>query len=101
MPFPDLAMRTDGVLWAEATGVPDDGDNTFLLPFVDSGLPPNNLDEDWLIIIPQKLGPSVVSTNLPVGPLLSLDKRFMTLNFVQAGADSLTLTVFMVHTLVR
>jgi hypothetical protein len=53
--FPNLARRPDpespdglSVLYAEAIGVPDDGNNTFELPFVSAGVDPALVDADWL-----------------------------------------------------
>jgi len=102
--FPDLALRpytgapgNVATHWAEAVGVPDNGNNTFLLPFVDEGIAANRIDENWLEIDVDPLGPSVTAVAEGV-PLLSADKRFMTLNFTQTGADTARVRVQLIKT---
>lgn len=104
MPFPDLLPRTDprnaegeSDIWAEATGVPDNGNNTFELPFISQGVLPDAINEDWLQIIVQPLGPSVTGATFVS---LSADKRFLTLNFAQGGGDQCRVTVNSIHTLI-
>lgn len=105
MAFPDLDPRPDdrggisgaSTLWAEATGLPDNGNNTFELPFIGLGVPPAAITEDWLEISVQPIGPSITGVDFVS---LSADKRFLTLNFAQGGADEARVTVEVVHTLV-
>ena len=59
MPFPDLQLVSDILKApgetlpnvAEATGTPDAGNNTFLLPFVDAGVDPGLIDPSRLSVI--------------------------------------------------
>ena len=105
MSFPDLQPRPDdrqgpsgaSELWAEATGLPDNGNNTFMLPFIGLGVNPAAITEDWLNITIQPLGPSITGATFVS---LSGDKQFMTLNFVQGGADQARVTVEVIHSLV-
>ena len=110
MPFPDLLRKTDpnapdglSTMFLENTGLPDNGDNTFEIPYVDdppggSGLSASDIDEDWLDIRVVPLGPSVTAAAYVS---LSADKRFMTINFTQSGADLATVTVRLFHSLER
>lgn len=107
MSFPNLALHTsDSELWADATGVPDNGPNTFQIPFALSpalggaGIPPDKVDEDWLKIDVISLSADV-SACVAGAPLLSADKLSMTLNFTQAGAGQCTVRVQLVHSLTR
>ena len=109
MPFPNLALRTDvnapngvSLHYAEVTGVPDNGDNTFDLPFVGAGIDPTLIDVqgDWLEIDADPLGPSV--TGVTEGsPLMNAARTQMTLNFDQSGADSCRVRVRLIHSSVR
>lgn len=112
MPFPNLQLRTDprapaGVaqLWAEATGIPDNGPNTFELPFVDqppagAGIDPDEIEEDWLWIIVDPLGAGVTGAT-PGAPLLSADKRFITINFTADGVSQARVIVRLYHSIER
>lgn len=93
MSFPDLAPRLPNGLFAEATGVPTDGPNTFAL-----GINPDLVDPDWLIINVIGGGPSIAGAAY-VG--LSADKRLITIDFTQLGSDAARVVVQLVHTLPR
>ena len=106
MPFPDLDPRPDtrgntpghtSTLWAEATGVPDNGDNVFAIPFVGLGMNPNVIDEEWLDIRVEADGPSITGATFVS---ISGDKLSMTINFVQGGGDAATVTVVITHSLI-
>lgn len=105
MPFPDLVRKVDlrkgpngeSVIWAEAQGVPDNGNNTFAIPFIGLGIPPGQIDEDWMTVIIQSLGPAVTTSAFVS---LSADKTQMTFSFAQAGADQAIVTVGLIHSLV-
>lgn len=112
MAFPDLTLRPDtqaplGVaqLWAEATGVPVNGANTFAIPFVDqppvgSGIVPAEIQENWLEVLVTPLGAGVTGAT-PGVPLLSADKRFMTIVFVADGVTQANVIVRLYHSLER
>jgi hypothetical protein len=112
MPFPNLALRPDAnspngvaALWAEATGVPDPGSNTFSVPFINqpplgSGIDPDLVVEDWLEINVDPLGAGVTGVLLGV-PLLSPDKQFMTLVFAADGVAAARVVVQLHHTIHR
>ena len=93
MPFPNLTLRSGGTLTAEATGTPDDGDNTFAL-----AIPPAYVDENWLELDITLNGPSVTSATYVS---LSGDKTQLTVNFGQTGADTVTLIATMIHSFRR
>jgi hypothetical protein len=105
MPFPDLQPRTDNrkgpggtsVIWAEADGVPDNGANTFGLPFLSEGVDPAVIDEDWIDVRVDALGPSVTGAQFVS---LSPDKTQMTINFTQVGADQARVRVQLLHSLI-
>jgi hypothetical protein len=105
MAFPDLTPRTDNrqggrapsTIWAEAEGVPVNGNNTFALPFLDEGIQPSLIDEDWIDIRVEALGPSVRSSAFVS---LAADKQSMTLSFEQIGADQARVTVALIHTVI-
>ena len=68
---------------------------------VGSGLDPNLVDEDWMRINVAP-DPAIGSTITDASFVsLSADKRFMTINFTQAGADPATVVVELVHSLQR
>jgi hypothetical protein len=94
MPFPDLVRKTGGVLHSQATGIPDDGNNTFALDIPLSAA----IDENWLEFLVVALGPSVQGATF-VG--LSADRTQVTLNFTQIGNDQATVCAKLVHTVVR
>jgi hypothetical protein len=112
VPFPNLTLRPDtqaplGVaqLWAEATGVPDNGPNTFALPFVDqppsgSGIAPEEIQEDWLEVIVTPLGAGVTGAT-PGAPFLSADKQFVTIDFTADGIAAANVIIRLYHSLER
>lgn len=101
MPFPDLQLVGDVLKApnasvpnaAEATGFPDDGNNTFLLPFVDAGVDPVLVTPGRLKIHwdPDPSRSAGGSSNPGVDDVrfvaLSADKRFLTLNFSNPGGS--------------
>ena len=101
MPFPNLALKTDpssplGVaqLWAEATGVPDNGNNTFSIPFINpapagAGIDPDYVDDDWFVFYVIPADPALVTGATWVS--LSADKQFVTMNFAADGVTAATL----------
>jgi hypothetical protein len=100
MPFPNLALRAGGTYHAEATGVPDNGNNTFTIPFVAAGIDPDLVDEDWLDINVIPSGAGVTGATLGA-PLLSVDKGSMTLSFAADGITAARVIVKLNHTGVR
>jgi hypothetical protein len=113
MPFPDLLLVADvlkGVgetlpYVAEATGVPDNGNNAFLLPFVDAGLDPALIDPSRLKIMfdPDPSRPAGGTANPGVNDVrfvsLSADKRTLTLDFAQTGVGDCRLSCEVMHTI--
>ena len=98
MPIPNRTLRPGGELWAEATAVPDNGDNTFQIGIPRILVP----DEDWLCIDIQRLGTSVERGDyVPASLDLSTDPPRITLNFVQTGGDQARVIVRQVHSTVR
>ena len=93
MSFPDLVLRAPNSLWAEATGVPVDGLNTFAL-----GFDPRLVQEDWIFIVVDALGASVIHVEY-VG--VSADRTQITLDFTQTGTDACRVIVQLVHTVIR
>lgn len=93
MSFPNLALKTDGQLHAEATGQPANGNNTFSI-----GIPAQYINEEWLEIEVTSLGDSVSDAQY-VG--LSIDKTQLTINFTQTGTDQATVAVRQVHSIER
>lgn len=112
MAFPDLTLRPNldsptgqSALWAEATGTPDPGDNTFRIPFVDqpplgSGVPAEDVQEDWLVINVYPLGAGLTAVALG-SPLLDPDRENMTLNFTTDGVTQARVVVQLVHSTQR
>jgi hypothetical protein len=112
MPFPNLQLRPDpqspggvSTLWAEATGVPDPGANTFSIPFVNqapagSGLAPAQVQEDWLEVDVVPLGAGLTGVALGV-PLLSANRQNMTLSFTTDGLTAARVVVRLQHTILR
>jgi hypothetical protein len=106
MPFPDLVLKSDprwgggrtSTIVAEATGVPDNGANTFALPFVAAGIDPSMVDEDWFEnFCVQANGPDVTGARFTS---ISGDKTMITMDFDQAGADSATVRIELKHSVV-
>jgi hypothetical protein len=110
MSFPDLVPRpsTDkgpgGIqdLFAEATGIPADGANTFMIPFIGLGVRPNEVDPDKMKIFmkPSVLAPGVTYVEFVA---LSADKTMLTLNFTQTapGVGECELVVQIQHSITR
>jgi hypothetical protein len=103
MSMPDLEPKFDArkgsnsTMYAEVTGVPDNGNNVIGLPWVDQGIPPSQVEEDWIEFRVEALGPSVTGASV-VGGSLSPDKRSITLNFSQSGGDAAILSANLIHT---
>jgi hypothetical protein len=100
MPFPDLTLRDGGIMHAEATGVADNGLNTFALPFVDAGIDPSDIDEEWLDVDVFPAGAGMTASALG-SPLLNPAKTAMTLDFTTDGVTSARVVVQLKHTGVR
>ena len=110
MPFPNLLRRPDpsspdglSALFVENTGVPDNGANTFEIPYVDdppagSGIDADEVDDDWMVIDVVPLGVGV--TGATYGSL-DATKRFMTINFAADGVESARVTVQLIHSFIR
>lgn len=110
MPFPDLTLRTDpsqrgglATLWADALGVPDNGDNTFAIPFLDVLGSSAQLVEEMLIVVVRPLSSSstVTFATFTPGSFLAVDKRSITINFEQSGSDQCEVIVGLLHTHTR
>jgi hypothetical protein len=107
MTFPGLQPRVDtrqgthnngkSTIWAEAEGVPVNGDNVISLPFLDIGVLPFLINEDWLDVRVKALGPSVSCARFVS---LAPDGTAVTINFDQGGADQARVTVGIIHTVV-
>lgn len=94
MAFPNLVLKTGGVLTSTATGVPVNGNNTFLL-----NIPTKNIDStNWLKLNIFALGPSVTGATFVS---LSPDNTSVTVNFVQTGADQCKVEAVLVHSTIR
>jgi hypothetical protein len=102
MPFPDLQLKSDPAkgpggtqqLFAEGTGVPDNGNNTFLIPFVAAGVNPAEVDPEKMKIFvdpdPTRANPGVTDARFVS---LSPDRTQLTMSFVQSGAGDCTVVV--------
>lgn len=112
MPFPDLQPKPDpnsptgaATLYAEAEGIPDDGDNTFGLPFVGLGIDPSLIDERWLQYWADIDGWQGTVPGVTQLTFVSLDpnKELITFNFSQLnpGLGTCRLTIRLVHSTVR
>jgi hypothetical protein len=113
MSFPDLQLVPDTYKGpgfflpyvAEVTGVPDAGNNTFLLPFVDNDVPPSLIIPERLRIFvdPDPNRPAGGTSNPGVSDVrfvsLSADKRNLTLDFAQSGAGDVRIHVSLDHTI--
>jgi len=87
-------------MWAEATGVPADGVNMIGLPFLAQGLPPEEVQEDWLLVLVQLIPGGSVTRAEPAVPFLTPDKQFMLIDFDQSGGDPCNVIVQNKHSLV-
>jgi hypothetical protein len=93
MAFPNLTLLPGASLFASAQGIPVNGRNTFL-----HGLDPAQIDEDWLLVAVDELGPSVTDVTY-VG--LSADRLSLVMDFVQAGVDECWILVGLLHSEMR
>jgi len=92
MSFPNLALVAGGVLVAEASGTPTNGNNTF-----DVAIPAHSIDDpDWLDILVVSRGPLVSAVSY-----VGLSGASLTLNFTQAGTDTAYVRVALMHSGVR
>jgi hypothetical protein len=108
--FPDLQPRPDTykappqiqLMFAEATGVPDDGNNTFAIPFIGLGVRPSEVDPDKMKIFVQFSQDNPGVTNAEFVSL-SADKTMMTLDFTQTapGTGECTVVVQIQHSITR
>ena len=110
MPFPDLVPMPDtakgpgGIQnqFAEATGIPSNGNNTFDIPFIGLGANPSEVDPDKMKIfmIPSRVIPGVTDVSFVS---LSADKTQMTLSFVQTapGVGEARVVVQLQHSITR
>jgi hypothetical protein len=97
LPKPDARAGKTSDIWAENTGQPDNGNNTIGLPFVAQGVDPNDIDEDWLDLYIEALGPSVTAANFVS---LAPDKQSMVVNFTQGGTDNAYMRVRSYHSVI-
>lgn len=95
MPFPDLALCSGRTNRSQATGVPDNGSNTFLHNW---DLDPSQIDEDSIVVTAVAQGSSVTAVG---NPTLSADKLSLIINFTQSGSDSCLLIAEHVHSLTK
>lgn len=95
-------------MFAEATGIPADGANTFMIPFIGLGVRPDEVDPDKLKIF-MNVGPRTSPSALAAGVLavefvaLSADKTMLTLNFTQTapGVGEAEVVVQIQHSITR
>lgn len=100
MSFPNLALRAGSVLWAEATGIPDPGNNVFTIPFVASGVPASKVEEDWLVFF-NAISPTTPGVVSATFVSLSADKTTVTMSFDADGVGVTTLYCWLVHSIPR
>lgn len=110
MPMPAFtpvvdSTKADGLseLFAESDGIPDGGNETLAIPFVDNGFPPLELQANFLkIFLEPGRGATVGVTDL-VFVSLSADRRFITLNFTQTapGIGTARVVIQIQHTIDR
>jgi selenophosphate synthase len=102
MAIPDLAVIPGGHLISQSTGVPVNGANAFLIPYVDAGIDPAEITADNLVVdVLRDSASSSVTDAVPGTPFLSADKRTMTLDIVQGGGDAVTVRCQLLSSLVR
>jgi hypothetical protein len=105
MSFPDLQLPTDEystgpamTLTAEATGVPDNANNTFRIPFLNAGIDADLIVPGRLKIYwdadPTRANPGVTDVRFVS---ISTDKQFLTLAFTQAGVGDCRVVVELMH----
>lgn len=95
-----LVATAANSLRAEATVIPDNGMNTFTLPFVDGGIPAEIITEDDLKVEVKARGPGIHSAVFVDGSL-SVDKEQLTIDICQTLASQAFVAVTLKHTLVR
>ncbi|MCC6752052.1 MAG: hypothetical protein IT371_30650 [Deltaproteobacteria bacterium] len=113
MAFPDLQLRADpdapggySALYAEATGIPVPGNNTFKIPFArnlpapnGSGIPAGNVEFDWLEI--DVLVPAGSDVTFADAVSLAPNKEDLTINFTTGGAGSCRVVCRLIHSIER
>lgn len=83
MAFPDLFPVAGNLMTAKAIGVPDNGNETFGIPWVPfMGMDPAQIDEEnlELTVVQSTLAPGVTSARLVS---LAADKSSITVDFTQ------------------
>lgn len=110
MPMPAFAPVTDSTkadgiseLFAESEGVPDGGNETLSIPYVDNGFPPAELQANFLkIFMEPGRGATSGVTDLAFVSL-SADRRFITLDFTQTapGIGTARVVIQIQHTIDR
>ncbi len=112
MPVPDLVLRPDpnsptgqADLWAENTGPPLNGLNNIGIPFIDdppagAGIDPGVVDEDWMVVEVEPLGPGVSAAS-PASPFLAPDRRSVNINFTADGVTQATVRIIIPHSTIR
>lgn len=95
MPFPNLTRATGRTNVSQATGAPDNGNNTFLHNW---DIPADKINADAIDIDIDALGSSVSAASF-VG--LSADSLSLIINFTQTGADTCRVTARHVHSIGR
>jgi hypothetical protein len=104
VPMPDTAKGPAGIQnqFAEATGIPSNGNNTFGIPFIGLGVNPSEVDPDKMKIFvrPSRVNPGVTDADFVA---LSADKTQMTMSFVQAapGVGECRVVVQLQHSVTR
>lgn len=95
--FPDLVQQSGGVLHATATGVPSNGQNTFLL-----GISSELIDDiDWLNIEIFAQGESVTNAEFVEIAQNEEGEYYITVNFTQTGSDQAKVVAKYTHSIVR
>lgn len=98
MAIPNLSLRTGYQFTAQGTGIPDNGNNTFSLPWgSQQGLSASG-DEIELDVISN--GSSVIDATFVSFTRNSNDSTIV-LNVTQTGSDTVTVIAQYVHSLVR
>jgi hypothetical protein len=104
MAFPDFTLRPDpavgsgvAMLWVEAEGVLVNGLNVINIPWVDLGIPPEQLGDDgsWIVVYPEN-GASVTSF-AAASPFIRNSGAAVAFDVVQTGADSSKIIMQLVH----
>jgi hypothetical protein len=112
VPFPNLTLRPDqnspggvSTSYAQATGIPDNGNNAFNVPFLAAGVDPNLLDEDWFEVTVVLNGQQGLAAGVTGVTFVSwgADRETLTLNFTQTapGVGQALVIVRLIHTIER